>query len=83
MARALGLVTVAEGMETPAQFASLTELGCQAGQGYLWSPAVPPERLGAVLDHLPRPAPAGATWSVPLPLPVPREARGRARERQA
>jgi len=83
MARALGLVTVAEGIETPAELASLTELGCQAGQGYLWSPAVPPEGLGAVLDHLPRPAPAGAPWSVRLPLPVPREARGRARERQA
>ena len=35
MATALGCDLVAEGVETPAQLASLRELGCQFAQGYL------------------------------------------------
>ncbi len=37
IARALGLATVAEGIETPAQLRRLQELGCGLGQGYLFS----------------------------------------------
>ncbi|MEO0455936.1 MAG: EAL domain-containing protein [Cyanobacteria bacterium P01_A01_bin.114] len=33
----LGLVTVAEGIETPQQLQQLHQLGCQLGQGYLFS----------------------------------------------
>lgn len=32
---------LAEGVETPAQLARLRQLGCELGQGYLFSPAVP------------------------------------------
>ena len=53
LARALNLTTVAEGIESPSDLALLAELGCAAGQGYLWSPAVPVDRLGAVLAALP------------------------------
>jgi diguanylate cyclase (GGDEF)-like protein/PAS domain S-box-containing protein len=35
--RALGLTTVAEGIETPTQLRRLQELGCAFGQGYLFS----------------------------------------------
>jgi diguanylate cyclase (GGDEF)-like protein/PAS domain S-box-containing protein len=35
--RALGLTTVAEGIETPTQLRRLRELGCGFGQGYLFS----------------------------------------------
>ena len=35
MAHALGCYVVAEGIETPAQRAKLTALGCDCGQGYL------------------------------------------------
>jgi len=35
--RALGLTTVAEGIETPAQLRRLREMGCALGQGYLFS----------------------------------------------
>ena len=35
--RALGLTTVAEGIETPTQLARLRELGCELGQGYLFA----------------------------------------------
>jgi EAL domain-containing protein (putative c-di-GMP-specific phosphodiesterase class I) len=36
LARALGLQTVAEGVETEAQRAALAALGCDLGQGYLF-----------------------------------------------
>jgi len=41
MARTLGLHTVAEGIETPAQRDRLREMGCDRGQGYLFAPALP------------------------------------------
>jgi diguanylate cyclase (GGDEF)-like protein/PAS domain S-box-containing protein len=49
LARGLGLRTVAEGIETQEQADAVCELGCASGQGYLWSPAVPLDRL-AELD---------------------------------
>lgn len=48
MAHALGLAVVAEGVETPEQRRLLHDLGCDYGQGYLWSrplPAADFERL--------------------------------------
>ncbi|MEO1125994.1 MAG: EAL domain-containing protein [Cyanobacteria bacterium J06639_16] len=40
----LGLITVAEGIETSQQLQRLQQLGCQLGQGYLFSkPLTPPE----------------------------------------
>jgi len=42
---ALGLRTVAEGVETAEQRGYLLGLGCQSGQGYLFSRPVGPERL--------------------------------------
>ena len=35
LARNLGIVTVAEGIETPEQFVAIAELGCDLAQGYL------------------------------------------------
>jgi diguanylate cyclase (GGDEF)-like protein/PAS domain S-box-containing protein len=40
LATAIGLDTVAEGVETEEQVVVLRELGCQVGQGYLWGRAV-------------------------------------------
>ncbi len=37
MAQTLGLSTVAEGIETPQQAALMLQLGCDRGQGYLYS----------------------------------------------
>jgi len=45
LAHALGLHVVAEGVETPLQADQLIALGCAVAQGFLWSPAVPPEQL--------------------------------------
>ena len=41
MAASLNLFTVAEGVEDGATLALLGDLGCQQGQGFHWSPAVP------------------------------------------
>jgi diguanylate cyclase (GGDEF)-like protein len=55
MAKALGMTTVAEGVETAAQLLVLQELGCDLAQGYLFSAARPAEAI----DRLLRAAPAG------------------------
>jgi diguanylate cyclase (GGDEF)-like protein len=47
MARALGMVTVGEGIETVEQYEVLTELGCDHGQGYLMSQPLAPEEFEA------------------------------------
>ena len=49
LAAKLGVECVAEGVETLQQAALLHELGCRAGQGFLWSHAVP---LSEVTDAL-------------------------------
>jgi diguanylate cyclase (GGDEF)-like protein/PAS domain S-box-containing protein len=49
LAATLKLVVVAEGVETEAEAEKLRELGCQYGQGYLWSKAVAPASAVAFL----------------------------------
>jgi len=49
LSRALGLKVVAEGVETPAQQQFLRIAGCHLLQGYLFSPAVPAERIDQFL----------------------------------
>ena len=49
VANSLGMSTVAEGIETPAQAAVVRELGCDKGQGYLFSRPLPAGELGAWL----------------------------------
>jgi EAL domain-containing protein (putative c-di-GMP-specific phosphodiesterase class I) len=50
MAGALGLTTVAEGIESAEQLAQLEELGCDLGQGYLFSTALDPAQFLAFLS---------------------------------
>jgi EAL domain-containing protein (putative c-di-GMP-specific phosphodiesterase class I) len=45
IARALGMTTVAEGVETAAQQRLLAALGCDEAQGYLYSTAVSSDRI--------------------------------------
>jgi diguanylate cyclase (GGDEF)-like protein len=45
IARALGMTTTAEGVETAAQQEFLTSLGCNEAQGYLFSPPVPIDQI--------------------------------------
>ncbi len=45
VARALGIQTVAEGVETPEQARLLDNLGCSMGQGYLFGRPMAPEAI--------------------------------------
>ncbi len=48
----LGLMTLAEGIETKEQLDILRGLGCQQGQGFLFSPGIPASRINdALLLH--------------------------------
>jgi diguanylate cyclase (GGDEF)-like protein/PAS domain S-box-containing protein len=59
LAHALGLLAVAEGIESPTQLASVRELGCDIAQGHLFAPALAPEELTRLLH-------AGAVVAPPL-----------------
>jgi EAL domain-containing protein (putative c-di-GMP-specific phosphodiesterase class I) len=49
LARQLKLTSVAEGVETREQLAYLLEMGCDAAQGYLFSPPLEPAELSPFL----------------------------------
>ncbi|HEX4675913.1 MAG TPA: EAL domain-containing protein, partial [Steroidobacteraceae bacterium] len=49
VAKACGLRTVAEGVETMEHLEIVDALGCEQSQGYLHSPPVPAEQLRALL----------------------------------
>ena len=48
----LDMTVLAEGIETPAQLARLRRYGCQYGQGYLFSPAVPAFEVTGMGDRV-------------------------------
>jgi diguanylate cyclase (GGDEF)-like protein/PAS domain S-box-containing protein len=47
----LDMTVLAEGIETPGQLQQLRHLGCELGQGYLFSPAVPAPEVATMLDR--------------------------------
>lgn len=49
LGRSLGLEVMAEGVETEEQTAFLRREGCQAAQGYYFSPPMPPDAFAALL----------------------------------
>jgi sensor c-di-GMP phosphodiesterase-like protein len=53
MALTLGLIIVAEGIETAEQLALLQRMGRQLGQGYLFSCTVPIGGAEALLERAP------------------------------
>ncbi|MEA2268822.1 MAG: hypothetical protein QOC64_1432 [Solirubrobacteraceae bacterium] len=55
LGHALGLVTVAEGIEDVAQQRAMERMGCTLGQGYLFARPQPPEAFDDVLRADPRP----------------------------
>jgi EAL domain-containing protein (putative c-di-GMP-specific phosphodiesterase class I) len=55
LAHSVDLKVVAEGIETPQQLASLRELGCDYGQGFLFSAALSSDLIQALLR-------VGPTW---------------------
>jgi len=54
MARALGIITVAEGVEEIGQANLLVHLGCDAIQGYLYGRPMPAAQIEAFLRQLDR-----------------------------
>lgn len=50
VAESLGLTALAEGVEQEAQAELLRNSGCDRVQGYLYSPALPPEKIAAMLQ---------------------------------
>lgn len=56
MSRTLGMHVIAEGVETEAQLSILQQLGCEAGQGYLFSRPIPPSELELWLQRTQLPA---------------------------
>jgi len=52
LAHDLNLHVVAEGIETEAHLQRLREIGCDAGQGYLFSKPLPADQLTSVLSKL-------------------------------
>ena len=61
LARSVGAVCIAEGVETPQQLSLLASFGCQQAQGFLWSPAVPLAELALALTETARIPPAAQT----------------------
>jgi diguanylate cyclase (GGDEF)-like protein/PAS domain S-box-containing protein len=53
LADTLRLKVIAEGIETAGQLGLLRDLGCTTGQGYLFSPGLPPRTLRDVVTRLP------------------------------
>ena len=51
MAKSLGIMTVAEGVERPAHLAILSELGCNIGQGFLYSRPMPYEKFQGFIEQ--------------------------------
>ena len=49
LARRLGAVTVAEGIEDPSMLSELRQAGCEMGQGYYFSRPLPAEELATLL----------------------------------
>jgi EAL domain-containing protein (putative c-di-GMP-specific phosphodiesterase class I) len=50
MGRALGLQTVAEGVETPGQADQLRRLGCGSAQGYLYARPARPDAITKLMS---------------------------------
>jgi diguanylate cyclase (GGDEF)-like protein/PAS domain S-box-containing protein len=47
----LNMTMLAEGIETTGQLERLRSFGCELGQGFLWSPAVPSDEVPAMLKR--------------------------------
>jgi EAL domain-containing protein (putative c-di-GMP-specific phosphodiesterase class I) len=51
LAHALGVVAVAEGVESEGQLGSLRGFGCDLGQGYLFARPMTANQAGALFAH--------------------------------
>ncbi len=73
LARALGMATIAEGIELPDQARKLQAWKCDVGQGWLWSRAEDADTMSEVLRRAPIPASVSGRLLLPgrrKPTPV-------------
>jgi EAL domain-containing protein (putative c-di-GMP-specific phosphodiesterase class I) len=49
LAHGLGMTALAEGIETPGELRFLREVGCERGQGFLFSRPVPADEIPSLL----------------------------------
>ncbi|MCU1368982.1 MAG: hypothetical protein JWO77_176 [Ilumatobacteraceae bacterium] len=72
LAHSMGIQIIAEGIETSEQHEMLTDMGCEFGQGYLWSRPMPPAETLAYVERactaLPVTAPLGSDATVVAPV---------------
>jgi EAL domain-containing protein (putative c-di-GMP-specific phosphodiesterase class I) len=54
LAKSIGVESIAEGVESPAQAEAARALGCRLAQGHRWSPAVPLAEVGSVIEVITR-----------------------------
>jgi len=66
----LNMTVLAEGIETQAQLERLRHLRCEAGQGPLFSPAVPAGEVAAMLARRPATGPEPGTVTAADPPPA-------------
>jgi diguanylate cyclase (GGDEF)-like protein len=74
VAKSLGLMLVAEGIESAEQLDCLRKLGCECGQGFFFSPSVSAEACRNMLWQLrgpraPQEVPAGDVTAAAAPVP--------------
>ncbi len=55
LAKTLGMVVTAEGIETEAQAARLQEMGCDLGQGYLFSAPLSSDEVNTLIEQIATP----------------------------
>jgi EAL domain-containing protein (putative c-di-GMP-specific phosphodiesterase class I) len=67
LAHRLGLTVTAECVETSDQATRLRRIGCDTGQGWLYSRPVAPDRISALLGHAGPGGPAGVQAGVGNP----------------
>ena len=70
LAGTLGLLTVAEGIETTQQSETVAALGCDIAQGYLFSRPIEADAVSAVMSasevsEIIQPRPLDAGWADP------------------
>jgi len=68
LAKSLGMMVVAEGIEAPAQAEALRAIGCDVGQGFLFARPMSP---AAILERYRSPRPAGAVALSPSTVGSP------------
>ncbi len=66
LAHKLGMTVVAEGIETPEQYAILLDMACELGQGYLFSPPIPKTQADQLVEQLARYARQNGAAPYPL-----------------